>query len=126
MILNFGHTLGHAIEAATKYRQLLHGEAVAWGSIAATQLALQRGRISPDVADRIQNVILSYGPLPSFSVRPEQLVALTYHDKKSRSGTRSFILPAGIGSCEIVQDVTDAELLSAAGAMFRIMAKTTG
>lgn len=121
MILNFGHTLGHTIEAATKYKQLLHGEAVAWGSIAATQLSLQRRGISPATANRIQNLILSYGPLPSFSVRPEQLVALTHHDKKSRSGTRFFILSTGIGTCEIVQDVSEAELLSATEAMFQNM-----
>ena len=47
MILNFGHTLGHAIEAATGYKQLLHGEAVAWGSIAATHLALLPAAQSP-------------------------------------------------------------------------------
>ena len=43
MILNYGHTLGHAIEAATRYKKLLHGEAVAWGMIAATRLGLARG-----------------------------------------------------------------------------------
>ena len=46
MILNFGHTIGHAIEAATNYKQLLHGEAVAWGSIAALSVALARKNIT--------------------------------------------------------------------------------
>ncbi len=74
MILNFGHTLGHAIEAATGYNQLLHGEAVAWGSIAATQLALARRAIPPEDATRIQHTILRYGPLPRFTATAQQLV----------------------------------------------------
>ena len=66
MILNYGHTLGHAIEAATNYRALLHGEAIAWGMLAALQIALARGSVSPAQAARIEETILAYGPLPSF------------------------------------------------------------
>ncbi len=121
MILNFGHTLGHAIEAATRYKQLLHGEAVAWGSIAATHLALARGVLSPAAANRIQQVILGYGPLPRFSATAAKLVDLTSADKKTRSGVRSFILPTAIGKVDIVRDVTDAELLRAADSMLAVM-----
>ncbi len=121
MILNFGHTLGHAIESATQYKQLLHGEAVAWGSIAATHLAQARQAISPAHADRIIRVIQAYGPLSSFKARPDQLVALTAGDKKRRSGRRAFVLPVGIGRVEIVYDVTDAELLTAANSMLALM-----
>ena len=117
MTLNFGHTLGHAIEAATEYKRLLHGEAVAWGSIAATHLARHRGSLAPADADRIERVILRYGPLPRFTATAEQLVDLTASDKKNRSGTLSFVLPTGIGSVEIVQDVTRDDLLHAAQAM---------
>ncbi len=63
MILNFGHTIGHAIEAATNYKQLLHGEAVAWGSIAALNVAVARKTIPQKDADRITQLILRYGPL---------------------------------------------------------------
>ena len=66
MILNYGHTLGHAIEAATGYKQLLHGEAVGWGSIAATRLGWMRGMITEQEAERIIALILRYGPLSSF------------------------------------------------------------
>jgi 3-dehydroquinate synthase len=117
MILNFGHTLGHAIEAATGYRKLLHGEAVAWGSIAALHLSLARGRISPEDFARMANLILRYGPIPPFRADPAKLVALTSGDKKRRSGRRAFVLATGVGSVEIVYDVTDAELLAAARAM---------
>src|SRR5258707_2548067 len=66
MILNYGHTLGHAIEAATGYKQLLHGEAVGWGSIAATRLGWMRGMVTEREAERIIALILRYGPLSAF------------------------------------------------------------
>jgi 3-dehydroquinate synthase len=122
MILNFGHTLGHAIEAATGYRQLLHGQAVGWGSIAATYVSLNRGTVTQKEADRIIALILRYGPLPAFKATPEKLVALTSSDKKTRSGRRAFVLAKGIGATEIVFDVTDAELLAAANQMLALMA----
>jgi 3-dehydroquinate synthase len=114
MILNLGHTLGHAIEAATGYTQLLHGEAVAWGMIAAIRIAAIRSIVSAAEADRMYHVIRLYGPLRGFIAHPPRLVALTAKDKKNRSGTRSFVLPLGIGNAAVVRDVTDAELLSAA------------
>ena len=110
MILNFGHTVGHAIEAATQYKTLLHGEAIGWGMIAATRLAQSRGMLSESDARRIVALTHAYSDLPAFQATSEQLVALTGSDKKKRSGTLSFILPTGIGTVEIVRDVTEAEL----------------
>jgi 3-dehydroquinate synthase len=121
MILNFGHTIGHAIEAATNYRQLLHGEAVGWGSIAALSVAVARNTISEKDATRIVNLILRYGPLPQFKATAEKLVALTSRDKKNRSGIRSFVLPTAIGKTEIVRDVTEAELNAATESMLTLM-----
>ena len=121
MILNFGHTIGHAIEAATNYKQLLHGEAVAWGSIAALSVAVARNTISEEDATRIVNLILRYGPLPRVKVTAEKLVALTSRDKKNRSGIRSFVLPTAIGKVEIVRDVTEPELLAATESMLTLM-----
>jgi 3-dehydroquinate synthase len=117
MILNLGHTLGHAIEAATEYKQLLHGEAVAWGMLAAAHIAFARSLITPTQESRINSLIRAYGPLRPFTIDAPHLVDLTSKDKKNRSGTRSFILPTGIGSCTIVRDVTEAELLAAAEAI---------
>ena len=114
MILNFGHTLGHAIEAATGYKQLLHGEAIGWGMLAATRLAVSRGVLPPAEAGRIERLILRYGPLPSFTAPARKLVALTAGDKKNRSGVLSFVLPVRIGEVAFVRDVTQAELLAAA------------
>ena len=117
MILNFGHTLGHAIEAATGYKQLLHGQAIGWGMIAAAHLSLSRGVLKERDHDRIVALILRYGPLPPFAAKAEKLVALTAADKKNRSGQRAFVLATGIGSTEVVKNVTEAELLGAANAM---------
>jgi 3-dehydroquinate synthase len=125
MILNYGHTLGHAIEAATGYKQLLHGEAVGWGSIAATRLGWMRGMIGERDAERIIALILRYGPLSSFRATAEKLVALTASDKKNRSGTLSFVLPKKIGVVEIVRDVTKDEMLAAAEGMLALMRSQT-
>ena len=117
MLLNLGHTLGHAIEAATEYKQLLHGQAVAWGMIAAIGIAQRRGMVSNSEAERMNNVIRAYGPLRGFSADAAELVALTAKDKKNRSGARSFVLPIGIGDATVVRDVSEAELLAAADEM---------
>jgi len=110
MILNFGHTLGHAIEAATQYKKLLHGEAIAWGMLAALQVALARETVGPDQAERMEKTILAYGPLPPFRATPAQLLAAAGRDKKNRAGTRRFVLPKGIGDAIVVEDVKDREL----------------
>jgi 3-dehydroquinate synthase len=114
MILNLGHTLGHAIEAATGYKQLLHGEAVAWGMLAAIGIAARRGTVTSAEAARMERVIRAYGPLRGFTAEAAELVALTAKDKKNRSGARSFVLPVGIGDAVVVKDVGEAELRAAA------------
>jgi len=113
-VLNFGHTVGHALEAGTKYRRLLHGEAVAYGMLAACGVAAARGVLP--VADRgaIAAVIAQLGPLPpvndlSASAQLEYL----RHDKKVHAGRLHFVLPTGIGRSQIVTDVSEAELLRA-------------
>lgn len=113
MILNFGHTLGHAIEAATEYKRLLHGEAIAWGMLAAMQIALARGTVGPDQAQRIDATIRAYGPLPGFRTTADKLMDAAGRDKKNRAGTRRFVLLNGIGAAVVVEDVTDDELLQA-------------
>jgi 3-dehydroquinate synthase len=112
MILNYGHTIGHAIETVTNYRALLHGEAVAWGMLAATELSRTRGLLTAAQASRIHSVIQAYGPLPRFRATADNLVEATARDKKNRAGARRFILAESIGKAVIVPDVTDAELRS--------------
>ena len=117
MILNFGHTLGHAIEQVTRYKVLLHGEAVGWGMVAALELARQRGTITVRQAERLESLIHLYGPLPPLKVRATKLVAATGADKKNVGGVRRFVLPVGIGDAGVVEDATAAELEAAAGYM---------
>jgi len=117
MILNFGHTVGHAIEQATGYKALLHGEAVGWGMIAVLYLARERGLINARQFDRMEALIHLYGPLPPLKLRADKIVAATGSDKKNVGGVRRFVLPVGIGAACVVQDVTPAELNSAVAYM---------
>jgi 3-dehydroquinate synthase len=114
MILNLGHTLGHAIEQATHYKALLHGEAVGWGMIAALYLGRRRGTITTQQLQRLEGLIQLYGPLPPLKVRAAKLVVATGADKKNIGGVRRFVLPVGIGDAGVVEDITPAELESAA------------
>ncbi len=113
MILNFGHTVGHAIEAETGYKKLLHGEAIAWGMLAALRISSGRGLIAPKDAARMEQAIHAYGPLPGFRARVADLLDAAGRDKKNRAGMRRFVLTTGIGACVVVEDVTDAELIPA-------------
>jgi 3-dehydroquinate synthase len=113
MILNLGHTVGHAIEAATHYRKLLHGEAVGWGMLAALQLGRIRGTVTAAQAQRIEHTIFAYGPLPPFKSNAGKLLEAASRDKKNRAGVRRFVLPEGIGNATVVENVTDTELISA-------------
>jgi 3-dehydroquinate synthase len=113
MILNLGHTVGHAVEQATAYKMLLHGEAVAWGMIAALYLARQRGTITAAQFDRLEQLIHLYGPLPALKLRAAKVVSATGADKKNVGGVRRFVLPVGIGDAGVVEDVSPAELEAA-------------
>ena len=113
MILNLGHTVGHALEQATGYKTLLHGEAVGWGIVAALHLARQRGTISRAQFERLENLIHLYGPLPALKLRVPKVVGATVGDKKNVGGVTRFVLPVGIGDAGVVEDVTPAELEAA-------------
>ena len=112
MILNLGHTVGHAIEAATHYSVLLHGEAVGWGMLVALHVAAERGLVSSEQGARMSTVIRSLGALPSFAAPPDALLQASGRDKKNQGGRRRFVLPRGIGDAVVLEDVSDAELLA--------------
>jgi 3-dehydroquinate synthase len=97
-ILNFGHTFAHALESVTHYRKYLHGEAVGWGMIAATKLAVASGMLSARDAGRMIRLTRRVGPLPPWpGVSPARLVAAMQADKKTRAGRLRFVLPERIG-----------------------------
>ncbi len=105
-ILNYGHTFGHALEAETGYKLLLHGESVAWGMIAAGRLGEALGTIDRDERVRIEKLIQSYGPLPSLAgINPATTAPRVLGDKKTIGGKTNFILPERIGKVKVVSDV---------------------
>jgi 3-dehydroquinate synthase len=112
-VLNLGHTIGHALEAETGYRKLLHGEAVAWGMIAATNIALSVGRTDSVTAGRISEAVLSLGRLPELNVSTSKIIGRLQADKKTQNGVVHFVLPREIGKVEISSDVPENAVVAA-------------
>jgi 3-dehydroquinate synthase len=114
-ILNFGHTLGHALEAETDYQRLLHGEAVAFGMRAAVRLAEQAGVLGAADRTAIEHLIADYGPIPSLAgIRAETLLARLGNDKKTIGGRIHFVLPDQVGSVRVFSGLEPALIRSAA------------
>ena len=109
-ILNYGHTIGHGIEAATHYEGMTHGEAVGWGMIAANAIAVRRGVLPADVAQRIDNAIAAFHPAPPPVLDRQAMLRAVAHDKKFSGGRRVMVLPRSIGGCVVVDDIESAEL----------------
>jgi 3-dehydroquinate synthase len=113
-VLNFGHTVGHALETGTKYRRLLHGEAVAYGMLAACAIAAARGALEAADRDTIAAAVAQLGPLPPLNdLSAAAQIEFMRHDKKVHDGRLHFVLPTGIGASQIVTDVSETELLRA-------------
>ena len=105
-ILNYGHTLGHALESATNYEQLRHGEAIAIGMVAAAELAQRLSLLSRQEATRIAGLISRSGlPIRFPAVDRSKLLGLIKKDKKVRDGKVRFVLPTKIGEVTIRDDV---------------------
>lgn len=113
-ILNFGHTFAHALESVTRYRKYLHGEAVGWGMLAASRLAVEKGMFSPAGEERVAKVVASVGPLPEWpSLAPARLIAAMRADKKTRAGRLRFVLPEKIGAVRCGVEAEEEMLLRA-------------
>jgi 3-dehydroquinate synthase len=111
-ILNFGHTFGHALEAETGYERFLHGEAVAWGMKAASNLAVIEGML-PD-ASEILSAIEAYGPIPALDrISVEALQGRLLSDKKTIHGRVHFVLPTEIGKVEVRSGIPEANVRKA-------------
>jgi len=107
-ILNFGHTIGHAVESDSGY-QLAHGSAVAIGMVAACRLAVDKGIFPAGDSERVKDLIEAYG-LP-ISIPPtanrHRLKEYLLTDKKTVAGRPFFVLPTTIGRVEITADVEE-------------------
>ncbi len=114
-ILNFGHTVGHALEAETSYQHYLHGEAVAFGMKAATHLARLLGLLPVSDASAILNTIDLYGPIPALPERVtvEALAGRLAADKKTVQGKVHFVLPTRIGQVVIRSGVAEEPIHAA-------------
>lgn len=112
-ILNYGHTVGHALEAVTRYRRLRHGEAVGYGMICAANLAAAFGLLAASEAELIRERIDAIGRRPAISdLDVAAVLAAMAHDKKVAHGRLPFILPTSIGEV-IVRDDLPPSLIRA-------------
>ena len=112
MILNFGHTLGHAIEALTGYSRFIHGEAVAIGMVYAAKLSQRFGKCQEEVPNRLSELVNKFG-LPSQwpDLDSPADIECLYHDKKTMNHKIKFILVKEMGSVEIVEDMPEVDIL---------------
>ncbi len=114
-ILNFGHTVGHAIEAVTGYRRYRHGYAVAMGMVTASILSEMKGGLKAGDVEAITSLISRAGlpvAIPK-AISDKELYKAMKHDKKAKAGSIRFALLDTIGHCEINSDVSEKEICEA-------------
>jgi 3-dehydroquinate synthetase len=105
-ILNFGHTFGHALESVTGYRRYQHGEAVAWGMMAAALLGHELKLMPADEAARVIALVRRMGKLPEWPQVPaKKIIEAMRADKKTQAGKLRFVLSRRIGEAESRNDV---------------------
>jgi 3-dehydroquinate synthase len=110
-ILNYGHTVGHALEAVTKYRRFRHGEAIAYGMLAAADLAVARGALAEPERQALARLVTLLGPLPPISdLSITEVLEAIRRDKKVMHGKLHFVIVIAIGATMTVDDVTEEEL----------------
>jgi 3-dehydroquinate synthase len=119
-LLNLGHTLGHALEAATGFRRFTHGEAVGWGLLGEALIAHRRGLLGAGALADIARAVDRLGPRPGLrGVRTEQVLAAIGHDKKAGSAGPVFVLPVRVGRAAVVAGVRADEVRAALAALAR-------
>ncbi len=116
--LNFGHTIGHAIETAAGYGAISHGQAVALGMVAACGIAVRRGLLAAQDAQRVRAALTAlslpvrFADVPGLRSEardPDQLRGIMARDKKAREGVVRFVLPTELGSVDVFSDVSERE-----------------
>lgn len=113
-VLNYGHTVGHALEALGGYRRWLHGEAVALGMTVAAALAVRRGLLTPAVAERQRALLAALGlPRRLTGVSARKVLSAMRLDKKNVAGAPRFVLTTGVGVASFGQPVKRSEVIAA-------------
>lgn len=118
-LLNFGHTIGHALENAAGYGRLLHGEAISLGIAAALDLSVRKAGLSPGDAKRVLQALRSFVlpvSLPG-EIAPNAVLEAMKTDKKFESGAIRFVLTGGLGSAFVSREVTESDIRSALEAL---------
>lgn len=116
--LNFGHTVGHPVETVSGYGPLLHGEAVAFGMVVESRIAVARGAMEPALLERLVELLRRFGlptdardlPVP---INGDAVVAAMEKVRLIRAGSLRWVLPAALGETWIVDDVTTDEVVDA-------------
>ena len=109
--LNFGHTIGHAIESLVGYDKIGHGEAVSLGMVAACELAVNRGLLPHEDASRVGNILERMGlPVQRPNLPPAALWRIMQHDKKASGGEIRMVLPTRLGKVAIYGDIRKEEI----------------
>ncbi len=112
-LLNFGHTIGHAIEKAKNF-ELTHGECISLGAVAAAYISWKRNLLSMEEYYEVRDMYVPfYLPISIDNINPDEILALTKSDKKAQNGTIKFVLLKKIGKAIIDDTVTDEEILAA-------------
>jgi 3-dehydroquinate synthase len=121
MLLNLGHTVGHALETSTGYKKLSHGEGVLLGCVCESKIALDKGVLAHEDFDRIITLITRL-PLTNMNrhLEPGRLIEFMKSDKKSVAGKIKFVLPARIGETVTRDDVGEQEIASAIAYLERL------
>ena len=112
-LLNFGHTIGHAIEKSMNF-QMLHGECVSLGMVAAAYISWKHNWLSMEEYYEVRDMLVPFNlPISIDSINPEEVLALTKSDKKMEAGQIKFVLLKKVGKAVIDKTVTDEEILDA-------------
>jgi 3-dehydroquinate synthase len=112
--LNYGHTIGHALEAVTGYERWTHGEAVSLGIVAEARLARRLGLADEATAARQERLLATLGlPVRAGHVNVEAVLSAMAHDKKARDGRIPFVLAPSLGAFRVVYDVPPADVRAA-------------
>ncbi|MFH1856666.1 MAG: 3-dehydroquinate synthase [Candidatus Omnitrophota bacterium] len=120
-ILNFGHTFGHAIEAAASYsKKYSHGQAVAIGMLMACDLSVMLGICSEKITAKLERLIKIAGlPVSVQGVKLTDAIAAMRHDKKFISGKNRFVLPVSIGKVKVVENISEEKIKAAFSGRFK-------